>query len=118
LNNLDKAGLLIKIMGWIGVAVFSGLITFAIFFILSGGSGYSVDSLLFVVLLPVAALILAISILHLKAASAIRKGENWGKVTGVVLAIISLPGFPIGTIFGVITLFYLKKGWGEMLDDT
>lgn len=35
--------------------------------------------------------------------------KNWARWCAIVLAIFSLPGFPIGTIAGILILVYLVK---------
>jgi hypothetical protein len=109
-SNLEKAGRLLRLMGWISLLVVIGIIAAVAIPALSEGSGSEgLSGLIFLAILA-----LAIPILYLKTASAIKQGKKWGKVTGAVIATISLLNLPIGTIFGAAILFYLKKGWGEV----
>lgn len=110
MSNLEKAGRLLRLMGWISLIVVIGIIAAVAIPALSEGSGSEgLSGLIFLAILA-----LAIPILYLKTGSAIKQGKKWGKVTGAVIATISLLNLPIGTIFGAAILFYLKKGWGEV----
>ena len=37
----------------------------------------------------------------------ILQGKNWGRILGIICAIIQLIGFPIGTAFGIYSLWVL-----------
>ena len=49
----------------------------------------------------------ALGVINLIVASGIAKGKVWARYAGIVLAVISLLAFPIGTILGVIALMGL-----------
>lgn len=114
MSNLEKAGRLLRLMGWISLIGVIGIIAaVAIPALSEGGSSDGLTGIIFLSILA-----LAIPILYLKTGSAIKQGKKWGKVTGAIIATISLFNLPIGTIFGAATLFYLKKGWGELSEST
>ena len=109
MNNLEKAGRLLRLMGWlslIGVVGIAAAVLIPV--IVSDGKSEGLFTII-----VIAALALIIPILYLNTGTAIKKGKKWGKVTGAVIAAVSLLNLPIGTVFGVATLFYLKKGWNE-----
>jgi hypothetical protein len=38
-----------------------------------------------------------------------------GKKTGIALCIISFANFPVGFVISIISLYYLKRGWNDVL---
>ena len=110
MGYLEKAGRLMRLMGWlvsIAVIVIFAAIAIPMY------EGGKVDSDSISVLLS-SLLLFAIPVVYFKAGSAIKQGKKWGKVTGALVAAISLLNPPIGTIVGLATLYYLQKGWNEM----
>ena len=47
--------------------------------------------------------------LSLAAGVGILKAESWGRILGIVVAVLSLFWIPIGTVLGVLILIYLAK---------
>src|SRR5690554_1060389 len=113
MSNLEKAGRILRLMAWLNLVLLIGIVgAIAIPTISDGESG----ALFSLVLLCIA--VLALTVLYLKTGSAIKQGRNWGKVTGSIIAIVSLFNLPLGTICGALILFYLHKGWQETGEDT
>ncbi|MGB8959940.1 MAG: hypothetical protein WCC00_13105 [Candidatus Aminicenantales bacterium] len=76
------------------------------------GWGTERSSLLGSALLGAAGIFLAagftvFGIADLVIASAIAKGRPWARLAGIVMAILMLVGFPVGTILGIIALMGL-----------
>ena len=46
-------------------------------------------------------------------AAGLRRQRPWARIAGVVVSAFSLAYFPIGTIIGAVSLYYLHKGWNE-----
>jgi hypothetical protein len=114
MGNLEKAGRLMRLMGWLGLIAAIGILAgIAIPMYAEGNMDSDSIGILFISLL-----VFAIPVLYFKTGSAIKQGKKWGKVAGAVIAAISLINLPIGTIFGLATLYYLKKGWNEMQEST
>lgn len=44
--------------------------------------------------------------------------KKWARVTTIVLGILMLFGFPVGTIVGVLLIYGTTKGWPEKLSET
>lgn len=63
------------------------------------------------------ALIFAIVVisLYLGVGAAVTRGRPWAKKAGVALGVLSLASFPFGTVIGAIALYYLYKGWNEVI---
>jgi len=51
-----------------------------------------------------AVLFAAYGVFGLFAAAAIAKGRPWSRIAGLVLAVLLLPAFPVGTVLGIIAL--------------
>ncbi|WP_462172216.1 hypothetical protein [Pseudoalteromonas xiamenensis] len=110
MGYLEKAGRLMRLMGWLVSIAAIGI--FAAIAIPMYAEGKMDSASIGILLLSL--LVFAIPLLYFKAGSAIKQGKKWGKVTGLIVATISLLNLPIGTIFGLATLYYLKKGWNEV----
>lgn len=114
-----KAGRLFRFLGWIGIGGIVVAIAIPIIINLNTYSlqpdAYSLQSdasswlptLLLLVLLS------GLSVLQLMVGTAIKEHKNWGRTVGIVLGIIHLFGFPIGTLIGFYILRCLIKGWGS-----
>jgi hypothetical protein len=102
----EKAGKLIKLMGWLCCA-FAFIITIFVLAPLSVHEGEVIK----VVYFPV--MILAMGIAFLFVGKAVLDHKNWGRIGGIILGVLSLLYFPIGTILGAIVLWYLSKPWDE-----
>jgi len=113
MSNLEKAGRFLRLMGWINLVLFTGIIAAVAIPVLADGQPGELASLLLLTIVAV-----AIIVLYLSAGSAIKRGKRWGKVTGAAVATVSLINVPVGTVCGALTLFYLKKGWGEVNETT
>ena len=56
---------------------------------------------------------IVIGILYLKTAQGIADKKNWAKTVGIILAILMLFSFPIGTALGIIILIDLFSDEGK-----
>lgn len=112
MSNLEKAGRLLRLMGWISLIGVIGIIAAIAVPAFSQKGGGEVTGVILISLIT-----LVIPVLYLKTGSAIKQGKKWAKITGAVIAIISLISVPIGTIVGIATLFYLNKGWNEQSEN-
>ena len=54
---------------------------------------------------------IAFNVFQLKVGAAIREHKEWGRTAGLILAVIQLFGFPIGTIVGAFLIWCLVSGW-------
>jgi hypothetical protein len=110
MKKYEKAGKTIRFLGWLSLA--SGFLVILIIAIPNNileSSPKSIAS--FLPLLFILAVTVGISILQLNIGRAIQEHKNWGRVAGIILGIVQLFGFPIGTIIGVYILWCLIKGW-------
>ncbi len=111
----------IKIVGIINI-VFGvlGLMAAGIVFIaVAGGGILSGDSeaimITSIVAVSVSGIIAVFSIPELIAGWAILKMKSWGRILGVVIAILDLINIPIGTAFGIYALWVLMNEETEQL---
>jgi uncharacterized membrane protein (DUF2068 family) len=49
------------------------------------------------------------ALLSFVTARGIEGQKKWAKWLGIVMAILSLPNFPVGTIIGIVTLVYMNR---------
>jgi len=110
LSNLNKAGRLIKLMGWLTLIATVGITAAILIPTLNSGNVPEKFGYVFIVVI----LGFLISIVYLIVGSSIKKNKKWAKITGAIITIFSLLSVPIGTILGLITLYYLYKGWHEV----
>ena len=118
-NNL--LGIFILIQG--GLTVFAGLLLVLIY----GGMGVAligggrddearlVGGMIFVIGLIVAVVIIAFSALYLYTGFKIRKQQSIGRTLGIIVSVLSLFSFPLGTALGVYGLWFLLGDMGKEL---
>lgn len=110
LKFYEKAGRLFRLLGWLQM-VAVGLISAAVIIpALVGGQKESDAFSLYIVVVTMI-LMLAVSVFYLSLGSAIKRHEKWGRIGGIILAVVMLIGFPIGTMAGGYILWCLVKGW-------
>lgn len=54
-----------------------------------------------------AAMALLVSLLHLIVGFGIWRIQSWSRYAAIILAALALPCFPIGTLLGILIIFYL-----------
>jgi FtsH-binding integral membrane protein len=64
-------------------------------------------------LVPVFALMAGFVALHLLLWQGAKKRKDWARVISIIVAIVSLPGFPVGTLVGVYLLANCWSRWRE-----
>jgi hypothetical protein len=103
----------VKILGWLYIVlgVLGLLVGGLVMLIVAGGGLISGDRTAITVTAIVAAVIGGI--LFLVSAPGIVAGvglinfQPWARILGIILGILNLPGFPVGTVLGVYTLYVL-----------
>ena len=48
-------------------------------------------------------------LLGLAAGIGLLMRKEWGRITAIIHAVVSLPAFPVGTVIGILVLLYLTK---------
>lgn len=107
-----KAGRLFRIFGWIGIG---GIVVAIAIPVMINPNTPSLrpDASSWLPTLLLLVLVAGMSVLQLKVGTAIKEHKNWGRTVGIVLGIIHLFGFPIGTLIGAYILWCLIKGWEQ-----
>ena len=106
-NVLGILCIVYGIMGLIGAML--------VFFIFVGGglfSGIATDqpvvALVFGTIgMIITSIIVLTSLPSIIAGFGLMKFKSWARILGIIIGILNLPGFPIGTAFGVYTLWVL-----------
>jgi hypothetical protein len=82
-----------------------------LFLLLAGTGIISQDetalTVLMLVAIFVAGLLALLSLPELLAGYGLLRMKNWGRILALILGVLNLPGFPIGTLLGIYTLWAL-----------
>ena len=103
----------VKVLGWLFLLLgIFGLLGAACLFIIISGSGFiSGDDVAIrvtlLVSIVIAGFIVVTSIPGIITGIGLLQFRPWARILGVVLGVINLPGFPLGTILGVYALIVL-----------
>jgi hypothetical protein len=103
----QKAGRVIRLMAWLGIAATVGI--GAAVLLPAQARGGSLPSDLVAMLLICAVLVVALFFV----AGAVMRYKTWGRYAGIVYGLLSLLGFPLGTLIVGYVLWQLIFGWAE-----
>ncbi|HZD55859.1 MAG TPA: sensor domain-containing protein [Anaerolineales bacterium] len=112
MNNMDTH---VKVLGWLYIVlgVLGILGAFLVFVLVFGGGLISGDQqaiwITGIVATVVGGFLLLVSAPGIIAGFGLLGYRNWARVLALILGILNLPGFPIGTILGVYTLVVLLQ---------
>lgn len=103
----------VKVVGWL--YIISGLIGLAItafvVIILLGSGIISGDrtaiNVLTIISIAVGGFLMIVSLPGVIAGAGLLAHQQWARILGIVLGILNLPGFPVGTIIGAYALYVL-----------
>lgn len=111
----------IKIVGMINIVfgVLGLMIAGIVFIAVAGGGILSGDSeaimITSIVAVSVSSIIAIFSIPEIIAGWGILKMKSWGRIFGVVIAVLDLISIPIGTAFGIYALWVLMNEETEQI---
>jgi hypothetical protein len=113
--NRQDLQLHITILGWIQIvssAVF--LVIGGFVFLLLSGIGFAsgdptATAILSVVGTSVGILIMVLALPSLLAGYGLLTGKSWGRILAIVVGVLGLFNFPIGTLIGAYTLWVLLQ---------
>ena len=103
----------VKILGWLYIVLglLGVLAAGFIFFVVAGAGWISGDEVAIRITTLVAVAIAAVSVLisapGIVAGIGLLNFQPWARILALVLGILNLPGFPLGTILGIYSLVIL-----------
>ncbi|MGD8380192.1 MAG: hypothetical protein PVJ40_03370 [Gammaproteobacteria bacterium] len=100
----EKAGRVFRLLGWIQVGLFLLIFFGFLLSVLAHDAGATKDAWIMLVFL-------VSPVFYLTLGRAIMDHKPWGKTVGIILGVIMLFGFPIGTLIGGYVLLSLMNGW-------
>jgi len=107
----EKAGRVIRLFAWIQVFAIVGIaVAIAIPLLVSGRAASAPPPRTELVIV---ATFVGFTIFQFILGSAVKEHKDWGRSVGIIYGILSLLGFPIGTLIGSYILWCLLKGWEE-----
>jgi len=111
----NKAAKIIIVIGWI-LTVFTSISTLGMLGGAFLSSGTSTDGLEVgqIILLICGVIAVSLSVGHIVVGKKLRKKKPWARIASILIGIYLVFSFPLGTVFGVLILFYIYKGWGEI----
>jgi hypothetical protein len=106
LSQTVRAGRMLQLLGWATFAL--GIVSAAFFG--SGSPEHPPGALSTVGLLLACGLYGGTCLL---IGAGLKRHEPWARFSGGGLSLVSLPFFPLGTLFGLAALAYIVRGWHE-----
>ncbi len=105
----------VPIVGWLLIisnALF--LLIGGVIFLLLGGIGVAVrdmeaTGIMLIVGTVMAVLFTALAIPGIAAGAGLLARRNWGRILAIVIAVLSLTNFPVGTLIGAYVLYVLLQ---------
>ena len=109
LKGYEKAGRLIRFFAWFGFAL-AGVVGVAIAIPMmasgKGGLGLLAGLCMFL-------FVGGMCWLQLILGQAVKDHKEWARTVGIILGVIQMIGFPIGTLIGGYIVYHLWKGWDD-----
>jgi hypothetical protein len=103
----------IKVVGWtyIVLGLIGALGAVLLFLVIAGGGLISGDETAFritsIVGASLAAILLLVSSPGVLAGAGLLRHRPWARILALILALLNLPGFPVGTLLGIYTIWAL-----------
>lgn len=119
-GKIQMAKVVLQITGWLAILSGAAFLLMSIFGSVIIGTSVEENSLIGSLIVGVMGFVMtviaiAVGVLCFMTAKGVVNKKNWAKVVGIVLGILYLPGFPVGTILGVLILVGLlsseSQGW-------
>lgn len=105
----------VRVLGWVLIATQAvGLVVAGLVFLLLTGIGvFTGDGVAFSILSVVgtglALFVLILSFPGILAGYGLLKGKEWGRILALVVAVLGLLNFPLGTAIGIYALYVLLQ---------
>jgi hypothetical protein len=108
-----RAGRLFRFVAWMNIIMGLGVQILFVYPLLGSGAQ---QNTIWLALIGSMILVLAIALVLFLVGGALKRGEPWARVVGLVLAALMLLSFPIGTVFGALLLYFLIRDRGVPAD--
>lgn len=111
----------VKVVGWLYIVLGGlGILAAALVFLIVFGSGLisgdrTAIGVTFIVAAAVAVILLVLSVPGVIAGFGLLSFKPWARILALILGILNLPGFPLGTLLGIYTLYALVDEEGARL---
>jgi hypothetical protein len=113
-SNYLQAGRLIRDMAWLQ-ALMAALLALAMGYVGITGQAAAATANGVPYLTIMGATIIILGVLvggQMAVSAAIKTHQDWGRTVGIILGLLYLPAFPIGTLIGGLVLYHLRiKFW-------
>ena len=109
LKGYEKAGRLIRFFAWFGFALAVLAAVAVAFSIMATGK----DGPELVVGMFIFLLVCALSWFQLILGQAVKDHKAWARTVGIILGVLQMFGFPLGTLIGGYIVYHLWKGWDD-----
>jgi uncharacterized membrane protein (DUF2068 family) len=119
-GKIQMAKVVLQITGWLAILSGAAFLLMSVFGSVIIGTSVEENSVIGSLVVGVMGFVMtviavAVGVLCLMTAKGVVNKKNWAKVVGIVLGILYLPGFPVGTVLGVLILVGLlsseSQGW-------
>lgn len=103
----------VKVLGWLNIAlgVLGALLGMGIFILLFSIGVISADrtalNVLTIIGVLTAGILLLLSAPSIIAGVGLLRWQNWARILAIVIGILNLPWFPVGTLVGAYSLYVL-----------
>src|SRR5580765_3592940 len=108
-----QAGRIIRFLAWLQMIAVVGIAAAIIIPVVTGGKGVTSPAQFFLIAILILVVSLGIAKFLFVLGTALKEHKEWARKAGIVLGIIQLFGFPLGTILGAYILWALTKGWNR-----
>jgi len=111
----------IQIVAWLYIAmgILGILLSLLVAGIIAGGGWISGDDTAIrvttIVSIFVGALVVLISIPGIVAGIGLLSYKSWARILAIILSVLNLPGFPIGTLLGIYSLWAMLDSESSLL---
>lgn len=108
-TNTQNAGHLLAIFSWVLIFIVGTVLLSVVVVDVLGVELENPDSYFW----PTISVCIGFIVILLATAKGLQLHQQWARYLGLVLAVITLAAFPVGTVLGLFILSNLVKGWKE-----
>ena len=116
-TSLALSIIVIQFTTWVNIAIFVFLFGYYIYGLINEPKFIMISILLNVKLIGAFGGLLFAILLHFTSKGLLNR-KKWARITTIILGILTLFAFPVGTIIGFLLIYGTTKGWPEQLPET